>query len=119
MTLTNVYIIENGVLAIETYLDELPVTSYTETYLRNILKNKYGNNVADFLVHVGSQQRITLLFSAEDYIGLAEIIKEQAQYNLKQARTIISWIEQVVAGDSPDSSWGTVYCEILEGASNE
>lgn len=114
MELLDVYIVEN-VLKIELNTGDIPSTEYTERVLQNILMNEFHDNVSEFLVQVGTRDTITFSFTANDYIGLVDLL-EQAQYSLIQARTIIRWIDQAVAADSPDSSWGPIYYEILEGA---
>lgn len=113
MKLLSVCITKDCELKISGYTREVPNTEYVEHYFRDVLIDTFCNNMVDFLTHLDKET--TFYFTKEDYVDLAEFL-EQVQYTLKQARIIISWIEQAVAGDSPDSSWSTVYCEILEGA---
>lgn len=114
MQLFDVYITDD-VLKIELRTCDIPNTEYTERVLLSKLLNDFHGNVSEFLVQVGTRDTIVFSFTANDYIGLTDLL-EQAQYALTQARTIIRWIDHAVAANSPDSSWGPVYFEILEGA---
>lgn len=116
MKLLNVRITEDCELKIMGYTCEVPNTEYVDHYFHDVLIDAFHDNMVDFLTQLDKET--TFYFTKEDYVDLAEFL-EQSEYTLAQALTIIRWIEQVVAGDSPDSSWGTVYLEILEGASDE
>ena len=96
--------------------NELPDTEYVNQQLRQVLDTEYEGNFIDFILYVRKNQVLPISFTHEDYCELAEHIQEYFTYNLHQARTIIRWIDQTVAADLPDSSWGPIYYEILEGA---
>ena len=101
--------------------DELPDTGYVNQQLHEILFTKYGGNFIDFILYVRENQVLPISFTYKDYCDLAEHLKEYFTYNLRQACTIIRWLEDNVVGRDDgcdyDCSWGTTYLEILEGAS--
>ena len=98
----------------------LPNTDYMNHQLRQVLDTKYAGSVVDFILYVRKNRVLPISFAYEDYCDLAEHIKEHFIYNLRQARTIIRWIESNVVerddGCDYDCAWGTTFLEILEGA---
>ena len=101
-------------------LNELPDTEYVNQQLRDILLIKCESSFINFILYVRKNRVLPISFTYEDYCDLAEHLKEYFTYNLRQARTIIRWIENNVVerdgGCDYDCAWSTTFLEILEGA---
>ena len=100
--------------------NELPNTDYVNQQLQQVLDTKCEGRFIDFILYVRKNRVLPISFTYEDYCDLAEHVKEYFTYNLRQARIIISWIENNVVerddGCDYDCAWGTTFLEILEGA---
>ena len=96
--------------------NELPNTDYVNQQLRQVLDTKYEGSFIDFILYVRKNRVLPISFTYEDYCALAEHIKEYFTYNLRQARTIIRWLEDNIVKEIPSTGWSTTFLEILEGA---
>ena len=98
----------------------LPDTPYVNQQLRQVLDTKCEGSFINFILYVRKNRMLPISFTYEDYCDLAEHVKEHFIYSLRQARTIIRWLEDNVVrrddGCDYDCAWGTTFLEILEGA---
>lgn len=90
--------------------------SFINQQLLDRVKYAYDNNIISFISSIDNEIDILISPQSEDYNALCEML-EYYSYDLTQARTIISWIEEEFVGVGCDAEdWGSVYCHILKEA---
>ena len=102
-------------------LDQIPDVTYINQTLLESLKKGYDNNIVQMLCDRYARSTISVPFCVDDNgnIGSDEwdalcTILDEYIYTLKDARTIIKWLDDCVKIPQSDH----VYVEILEGASD-
>ena len=112
---------EETTLVLRFSADQLPDLTYINQTLLESLKNGYDNNIIQMLRDHYARGTMVVSFypDGDDNIGSDEwdalcTILDEYIYTLKDARTIIKWLDDCV--QIPQS--GHVYAEILEGASD-
>lgn len=108
-------------LTLRFYTDQIPDLMYVNQTLLESLKNGYDNNICTMLKDHCSRGTIIIPFhvndegrvSSEAWGALSTILDEYT-YTLRDARTIIKWLDDCAEIPQADH----VYVEILEGASD-
>ena len=102
-------------------LDQIPDVTYINQTLLESLKKGYDNNIVQMLCDRYARGTISVPFfvnddgniGSDEWDALCTILDEYI-YTLKDARTIIKWLDDCVKIPQADH----VYVEILEGASD-